>query len=85
MNEQSILTEISQRVIANLPNSPAPYHRIWTNGESILCPTEEEANAIADFIDASGLGEATTGYYDPDEDEKADQRDECTGYYYVCW
>lgn len=69
-------------ILERLPNAPTQNFRIWTNGDSILCSTQEEANAIADVLDASGF-DAVTGYYDPDEDERNDEADDCTGYYYV--
>ena len=40
-------------------------HRIWSNGEEILCETMELAEHIADLVDAFyGDKVALTGYYD---------------------
>lgn len=38
-------------------------------------------NHVADILDALGFT-ATTGYYDPVEDKKANISDKLTGYYY---
>lgn len=57
--------------------------KIWSDGEHLLTKTEELANALADLIDLVDDCQTTTGYYDPEEDEKAGEVDELTGYYYV--
>lgn len=57
--------------------------KIWSDGEQLLTKTEELANALADLIDLVDDCQTTTGYYDPEEDEKAGEVDELTGYYYV--
>ena len=62
------------------------YHGIWTDGSEILCPTEAQADVIADFIDAMvGDSFCHTGYYDPKEDERSGEVDDHTGYWYVDW
>ena len=61
---------------------------VWSDGEQILCRTESEADAVADFIwslySADGQ-EVTilTGYYDPEEDERNGEEDRYTGWWYV--
>lgn len=57
-------------------------YNIWTNGESILCPDNDIANWIANFLDNMGYT-AMTGYYDPDADRKSHSVDYLTGWYYV--
>ena len=57
--------------------------KIWSDGEQLLTKTEELANALADLIDLVDDCQTTTGYFDPEEDEKAGEVDELTGYYYV--
>ena len=63
--------------------------RFWKSGDDILCRTEAECNAIADFIEDvfRGAGfpiRVATGYYDPAQDERNGEVDEKTGFYYVC-
>ena len=59
-------------------------HRIWTDGEEVLCETEQLAENIADFFDALyGTQTVNTGYYDPEEDERNNEVDRHTGFYYV--
>lgn len=59
----------------------------WTNGTDILCPSEMECEAVADFIEDILREESTmtvhTGYYDPEEDDKTGERDRCTGFHYI--
>lgn len=68
-----------------LPNRPNEHNdaKIWTNSESIMCRSEDVAYAIADIFDAIG-GKCDVDYYDPEEDERNGEIDECTGYWYVC-
>lgn len=79
-------------IIDMLPNEPRSYDVMddpgfWTNGDSILCPSETEMNFVYEFLNDlfSRFGECTivTGYYDPFEDAKSGESDECTGFYYV--
>ena len=58
-------------------------HGYWSNGDSILCDTESAANHLADFLEDLGF-DICTGYYDPEEDKRNGEVDECTGYWYVC-
>lgn len=69
-------------ILESLPSVPDG-HAIWSNGSIILCRSEDAANAVADLIDALHIGEATTGFYDPEEDERNGEVDACTGFYYV--
>ena len=54
----------------------------WT-GEEFLVYTEEEADRLADFLEALGFDYARTGYYDPEEDEREGCVDDLTGKWYV--
>ena len=65
-----------------LPHTPD--NRIWSCEGEILVKTEQLANAIADLFDAM-YGEPTvnTGYYDPSEDERNEETDDCTGFWYI--
>lgn len=65
-----------------------PTYNIRSNGEEILLKTEDGANAIADLLESlyAANGEeviAITGYYNPEEDEKNNQIDNNTGWWYV--
>lgn len=60
-------------------------YRIWSNGEDILCETEQLAENIADLLDAIYGGQsATTGYYDDEyiDDFGTEETNE-NGWYYV--
>ena len=61
---------------------------VWSDGSEILCRTESAANAIADLLWQlyKAQGEdvtVVTGHYDPDEDERNDEQDRYTGWWYV--
>lgn len=58
-------------------------HGYWSNGEEILCKTEEAAEHLADFFEDLGFDYVRIGYYDPEEDERNGEVDACTGYWYV--
>lgn len=52
-------------------------------GDEILTDTEEQADKIADLLEALGFDYANTGYYDPEEDERNNEVDDRTGKWYV--
>lgn len=61
---------------------------IWSAGDEILCKTESAADALADIFEClySSQGEdilVNTGYYDPAEDERSNEVDRYTGWWYV--
>lgn len=58
-------------------------HGFWTDGEEILCRTENQAESIADFLEDMGFDYVQTGYYDPIIDERNNEIDDHTGYWYV--
>ena len=73
-------------IISNLPNfwyDDYSEHNIWSTEEEIVCCNEAIANAIADFIEALGCGDAVTGYYSPEDDNRNGEVDSLTGYWYV--
>ncbi len=81
-----------EQMIQHLPREPRSYEvnddpGFWTNGTDILCPSEVECEAVADFIEDVLREESTmtvhTGYYDPDEDDRSGERDHCTGFHYI--
>lgn len=61
---------------------------IWSAGDEILCKTESAADALADMFETlyASQGEeilVNTGYYDPVEDERNNELDRFTGWWYV--
>ena len=62
---------------------------VWcNNGDEIMCRTMDQADAIADLIEAlyRSNGEEVvtkTGYYDPVIDARNGETDRCTGWCYV--
>lgn len=58
-------------------------HGYWTNHDAIMCPTEEAANILADFLEDVGFDVVSTSYYDTLEDERDGDTNECTGWYAV--
>ena len=76
-----MVSDTMERICALLPRCE---HFIWSDGAEILCETEQTAETIADLLDAM-YGEQTvnTGYYDPAEDERNNEVDFRTGFYYV--
>lgn len=74
-------------ILASLPKEPKSCDDnpgIWSNGCDIVCETEAIADTIAEFLESMGITDiATTGYFDPEEDERNNEVNECTGFYYV--
>ena len=61
---------------------------VWSNGCEILCKTEDGADALADMFETlyATQGEdilINTGHYDPEEDERNNEVDSFTGWWYV--
>lgn len=81
MDEQ--LKSLWSLLTSLLSHSPSDKpHDYWSDGDIILCPSVEEANVLADILEAAGL-DTVTGYYDPAEDDASGSRDKYTGYAYV--
>ena len=70
-------------LITSLRNNENNKHGYWTDGEQILCKTEEEANIVANFLEDLGFDYLNIGYYDPVEDEQEGCVDDHTGYWYI--
>ena len=70
-------------MIYSLQTNEDKKHGYWTDGEQILCKTEEEVNIVADFLEDLGFCDLNTGYYDPIEDEREGCVDDHTGYWYI--
>ena len=61
---------------------------IWTDGDKILVKSEAAADKIADAIELLYKSQdenivINTGYYNPVEDERNNEKDRYTGWYYV--
>lgn len=61
---------------------------IWSDGDEILCRTEDAASALADMLEQmyQSSGDevvVNTGYYNPDEDKRNGEEDRYTGWWYV--
>ena len=73
-------------IIKALPDLPEDGRHFWQNGDEILCDSSERAEAVADLI-GQVIGDTPldtcTGYYDPEEDERNNEVDACTGFFYV--
>lgn len=64
-------------------NDDAQRHQdVWFNGSEVVCRTEAMADAIAEFLNSFGFI-SSKGYYDPEEDKRNNEVDECTGFWYV--
>lgn len=71
-------------LILSLPSSKeSAKHGFWTDGEEILCKSQEAADTVADFLEGCGFADLSTGYYDPEEDKRSGTVDEHTGSYYI--
>lgn len=57
----------------------APYSVV---GDTIMAEDEKSANLLADFLEKFGY-DPCTGYYDPEEDKRSNEVDQCTGLWYV--
>lgn len=87
----SILTDVPrveplEMLMAFLPALDDPRAgdvKVWKSSESILCKTEELANAVADFLEALGYDCPVTGNYDLKEAAVDGLVDQFTGLYYV--
>lgn len=74
-------------IVGRLREEPKHGH-VWSDGDEILCRTEDVADALADMIRCmyGSQGESIvviTGYYDPVEDERNGETDKYTGWWYV--
>lgn len=64
-------------------------NRIWTDGiDGIYVKSEQTAQALAVllkclYVNQGEEVDVVTGYYDPEEDERNNEKDECTGWWYV--
>lgn len=61
---------------------------VWSDGTEILCKTESAADAVADLLRQLYAAQdedvtVLTGHYDPEEDERNDEQDRYTGWWYV--
>lgn len=84
--EECETTDLFSEILKALPKTPGECSDYWTNKDIILCSSEEKMCALISFLtDLYSIRNINilTGYYDPDEDEKSGEVDECTGFWYV--
>ncbi len=72
----SLLTSL----LPHYPTGKRPDY--WSDQDLILCPSLDEANVLADVLEAVGF-DPVTGYFDPAVDDEWGTRDKYTGYAYV--
>ena len=91
-DNQKKITNLWNGIISMLPTQPRSYDAaddpgFWTNGEEILCPSEAEMNMVYKFLNdifrEFGNYTLITGWYDPYEDARNGEQDDCTGFNYV--
>lgn len=84
--------ELFRGIVAKLPRQPrccfaSKDPGFWTDGESILCPSESEMKAIISLLmDAFSEDDKISflyGYHDPNEDVRNRKVDERTGLWYI--
>ena len=76
--------DIWKRLLKSLhDNEEHNKHGYWTDGEEILCKTEDQAEALADFLEDVGFDYIQTGYYNPEDDKRNNEVNDHTGYWYV--
>lgn len=81
---QSAGQRLYNEMLRRLPAEPTEGCAFFQHGGEILCLTGDDASTIADFLEALGITDcATTGHYDPDEDERNGEADILTGFHYV--
>lgn len=84
MKQRRIYIITYNYILESLPKEPRPCDDssgIWSNGCDIMC---EIAGSIAELLESMGVTDvASTGYFDPVEDKRNNEVDECTGFYYV--
>lgn len=89
---QSKQKQIIDKIIEMLPREPRSYDTVnnpgfWANGTEILCPSETECEAVAEFLrdilSKYGNMVIQTGWYDPFEDARNGEQDERTGFCYI--
>lgn len=61
---------------------------VWSNGHEIMCKTKEQADAMCDLLTSvyhaqGDIVTILTGFYDPETDERNNETDYCTGWWYV--
>lgn len=67
----------------NIDNDPG----FWTDGKEILCPSEIEAEIVAEFLrdvlSEFGNIDVNTGYYNPIKTTRNKEQDNRTGFWYI--
>lgn len=81
--EKLLITTRSYLLEVLIANEENNKHGYWSDGQEILCKTEDAAERLADFLEDCGFAEINTGYYDPEQDKVEGCVDEYTGFWYV--
>ncbi len=87
--QETSVRSVLDAILEALPKEPMPFNtddNFWTNGDEILCPSETACETLAEFFKALLKGTTTdvlTGWYDPAEDTRNSESDECTGFDYI--
>lgn len=93
---QKKITDLWNAIISMLPDQPrsddvsdniSDDPGFWTNGEEILCPSEATMEMVYEFLNdifrEFGNYTLITGWYDPEEDARNGEQDDCTSFNYV--
>lgn len=91
-NNQNKISALWSAITDMLAREPRSYDTnddpgFWTNGDEILCPSKIEADIVCQFLSdifmEYGNFTLVTGWYDPFEDQRTGEQDECTDFCYV--
>lgn len=89
MNKQN---EVLNKIMEMLPHEPKSYDisddpGFWTDGTKILCPSEIEADVVAEFLRdvlaEYGNIDVYTGCYAPFKDAQSCEHNDCSGFWYI--
>ncbi len=83
-SEQSVFCQMAQS-LSEIPEGYKSHgtNAVFSDRDALLCETEDMANFVADVLDVQDGVAHTTGYYDPEEDEKSGETDRLTGFWYI--
>lgn len=82
--------ELWKLIMELLPREPRSYDTaddpgFWTDGYQILCPSEAECDMVVEFLTDvfSETNIVVLTGYDPEEDARNGEQDDCTGFYCI--
>lgn len=76
-------TSIYDSIIKLLPQSKDTGMKYFACDYEIITPDQQTADVVADFLEAIGVDDLTTGFYDLEEDRRNNEVDALTGHGYV--